>query len=88
MSGMVKTHKDPWGYEHEKDLVEDRRDLAITGDYLATAMAYLKTTEAGGNTAFTEKNYEGTLEPTKGSLAFWINLTTCHRIDRSFFQCA
>ena len=81
LSGMVEEHKDPWGYEQGIDLVEDRVPLSRTGDILATFMGWIKNTELGGGTAFTKKDSEGLIEPTEGAAAFWINLSSCHRID-------
>ena len=81
LSGMVSTHIDPWGYEHGIDLVEERRQLSRTGDYIATFMGWLEDTQAGGGTAFVTKGYEGTVEPSKGAAAFWINLSSCHMRD-------
>ena len=78
---MVVSHLDPWGYEQGVDLVEDRHILSRTGDYIATFMGWFRETEAGGNTAFTTTGYEGTVEPTKGSAAFWMNLLSCHYKD-------
>ena len=81
LSGMVVSHDDPWGYESGVKLVEDRVDLTRTGDYIATFMGWFQHTPAGGNTAFISKEYEGTVEPTKGSAAFWMNLSSCHLKD-------
>ena len=52
-----------------------------TGDYIATFMGWFADTEAGGETAFMNHKYEGTIRPTKGSAAFWINLANCHQKD-------
>jgi hypothetical protein len=82
LSGMVVSHMDPWGYEKGAELVEDRQQLSITGDYIGTFMGWLQDTEAGGNTAFIDNHFEGTVEPTKGSAAFWVNLLSCHTMDR------
>ena len=81
LSGMVMTHSDPWGYEHGVELDEDRHKLTRTGDYLATFMGWFEKTQAGGNTAFTATQFEGTVKPNKGSAAFWINLSSCHKKD-------
>ena len=78
LSGMVVTHEDPLGYEAGVKLVKDRVDLTRTGDYIATFMGWFEHTPAGGNTAFISKEFEGTVEPTKGSAAFWMNLSSCH----------
>ena len=81
LSGLVVTHFDPWGYEKGTELVEDRVHLTRSGDYIATFMGWFEHTIAGGNTAFIEKDYEGIVEPTKGSAAFWINISSCHFKD-------
>ena len=44
-------------------------------------MGWFEDTKAGGGTAFNQNNFEGTVEPTKGSAAFWINLSSCHIKD-------
>ena len=85
LAGMVVSHSDPWGYEQGVKLVEDRKYLTRTGDYIATFMGWFEDTPAGGNTAFLTKESEGTVQPTKGSAAFWMNLSSCHAKDaRSF----
>ena len=56
-------------------MVEDRKNLVATGDYIATFMAWLKDVPAGGGTGFTCPGYEDLLEPVKGSAAFWFDLT-------------
>ena len=81
LSGMVGGHMDPWGYETGVELSEERRELVRTGDYIATFMGWFADTEAGGATAFMDQHYEGTVRPTKGSAAFWINLANCHQKD-------
>lgn len=81
LGGLVVPHMDPWGYEHGVRLVEDRAKLVTRGDYIATFMGWLENVPAGGGTAFAYTNFEGILEPTKGSAAFWINLSSCHIKD-------
>ena len=81
LSGMVVDHTDPWGYEQGQEIPEDRRQLTRTGDYIATFMGWFENTKSGGGTAFLDENYEGVLEPTRGSAAFWINLSSKHFID-------
>ena len=82
LSGMVTLHMDPWGYEMGVLIPDDRYRLTQTGDYIATFMGWFEDTKGGGGTAFTEKDFEGSIEPTKGSAAFWINLSTCHMKDQ------
>ena len=53
----------------------------VAGEYIATFMGWLTDTDVGGNTAFTAKSYEGTLEPRKGSAAFWVNLFSSQNTD-------
>ena len=81
LSGLVVTHFDPWGYEKGTALTDERPHLVRTGDYIATFMGWFEDTLAGGNTGFIEKGYEGVVQPTKGSAAFWINLSSCHYKD-------
>ena len=45
-------------------------------------MGWHQDTQAGGHTAFVYNQFEGTVEPNKGSAAFWINLFSCHTMDR------
>ena len=70
LSGMVNLHMDPWGYEMGVLIPDDRYRLTQTGDYIATFMGWFEDTKGGGGTAFTEKDFEGSIEPTKGSAAF------------------
>ena len=44
-------------------------------------MEYLENTEGGGGTCFPASDFEGLLEPMKGSAVFWINLVSSHEID-------
>ena len=81
LSGMVVDHSDPWGYEQGVEIPEDRAPLTRTGDYIATVMGWFEDTQAGGGTAFIERDYQGVIEPTKGSIAFWINLSSSHFKD-------
>ena len=81
LSGMVVDHTDPWGYEQGVDIPDDRSQLSRTGDYIATFMGWFEDTKAGGGTAFVQEDYEGVIEPTRGSAAFWINLSSAHYKD-------
>ena len=82
LSGIIERHIDPIGYEKGAPIQEDQRHLVQSGDMVATFMAWLKDTELGGATAFTEKKFEGVVYPRKGSAAFWINLSSCHLKDQ------
>ena len=66
LSGLVVVHSDPWGYEQGIDIPEDRKELTRSGDIIATVMGWFEDTQAGGGTAFVDRNYEGVIEPTKG----------------------
>ena len=81
LSGMAAMHIDPWGYEKGVPIVEGKKSLVHTGDYMATFMGWIEDTASGGGTAFTDKGFEGTLMPTKGSAGFWFNMLTCHTKD-------
>ena len=81
LSGSLKSHVDPYGYEEGRKLRWLVRHLFRTGDYIATFMGWIDDTAAGGGTAFIAKHYEGLLEPKKGSAAFWINLSPSHFKD-------
>ena len=81
LSGLVDVHQDAWGYESGVKLVMDRAQLVKNGDYIATFMGWLEEVPGGGATAFPYDDYEGIVEPTKGSAAFWIDLSSCHFKD-------
>ena len=81
LSGMVAEHLDPFGYHEGVNPSEERKTLIQTGDYIATFMGYLRDTEAGGATAFPTTDFEGLLEPKKGSAAFWFNQFSSHYRD-------
>ena len=81
LSGLIETHMDPWGYETGVELVKERRQLVSIGDYIATFMGWLKDVQTGGGTGFDFPEYEGVIEPTKGSAAFWTNLIASHERD-------
>lgn len=81
LSGLVEVHHDAWGYESGIKSVSDRASLSSTGDYIGTFMGWLEHVPGGGATAFPYADYEGIIEPTKGSAAFWINLSSCHFRD-------
>ena len=82
LSGMTVAHQDPLGYESGVELYESAKHYIRTGDYIATFMGWLDDTMVGGRTAFTSRLFEGTVEPRKGSAAFWINLASCHKKDK------
>ena len=74
LGGLCETHIDPHGYIEGMELTPDRQGLIHTGDMMATFMAWLNTVDAGGYTAFDHVNYEQRLEPSRGSVAFWLDL--------------
>ena len=82
LSGLIATHVDPWGHESGKHLPKDRKDLLLTGDYIATFMGWFAAPKAGGGTAFDAAGYEDLIDPNAGDAAFWINLSSNHSIDK------
>ena len=86
LGGLCETHIDPYGYLEGASLHEDpmMQRLKQTGDMFATLMGYLNHVEAGGATAFCHLGQEETLQPSKGSVAFWWSLDTKgHRLPGS-----
>lgn len=83
LGGLVVSHMDPYGYVQGMELVEDRDYLVGMGDVTATFMAWLSDTPAGGHTAFVWPGFEDSIEPRKGSAAFWINLTKSSMKDNA-----
>ena len=81
LAGIVERHIDPIGYEKGAIIEEEQKHLIQSGDIIATFMAWLKDTDLGGATAFTEQNFENAVYPKKGSAAFWFNLSSCHTKD-------
>lgn len=74
LGGLCETHIDPHGYIEGMELTPDRQGLIRTGDMIATFMAWLNNVDSGGYTAFDHVNYEQRLEPSRGSVAFWLDL--------------
>lgn len=81
LGGLIVSHMDPYGYVQGKELVEDKNYLVSMGDATATFMAWLSDTPAGGHTAFVWPDSEDTIPPSKGSAAFWINLTKSSEME-------
>lgn len=79
LAGMVNAHVDAYGYEKGRTLTKDIQHMAYSGDIIATFMGWLKEPSAGGHTVF--PSTRTTLEPSKGSAAFWTNLSSCHYRD-------
>ena len=44
-------------------------------------MGWFEDTKAGVGTAFVQEDYEGVIESTRASAAFWINPLSAHYID-------
>ena len=82
LSGIFLPHLDSWGYEKGAQFPEYHKQLITNGDYMATFQGYYKDTSGGGGTGFMNENYEGTVEPKKGSAAFWINMLSCHEKEK------
>jgi prolyl 4-hydroxylase len=74
LGGLCETHIDPLGYLDGTKLFWHDRRHKVTGDLIATFMAWLGDVADGGATAFECVDYEQTVQPTRGSAAFWFNL--------------
>ena len=72
---------DPWGYETGRPLNSNNVKLVSAGDYIATVMGWITNVASGGATNFPNPFTETLLYPTKGAVAFWINLSRSHRVD-------
>ncbi|TRY73565.1 hypothetical protein TCAL_06704 [Tigriopus californicus] len=75
LGGLCEAHIDPHGYQEGLEIPPEREGLKLTGDMFATFMAWLNDVEAGGATAFLDPGHEIAVWPTKGSAAFWLDLT-------------
>ena len=74
LAGLCEAHFDPHGYLEGFDIPPSRKHLIKTGDMLATLMGWISDEPVGGATAFISPYSETLLYPTKGSVAFWLNL--------------
>ena len=74
LSGLCESHIDPHGAIEGNEISEDRISLHVTGDMVATFMAWLNDVPAGGGTAYDTVDFEQLVTPTRGSAAFWIDL--------------
>ena len=76
LAGLCEPHIDPTGMEiiSKKVIKETNPHLLFTGDMIATFMAWLGDTEAGGGTAYVYPGHEGVIAPEKGAAAFWYDL--------------
>ena len=75
LGGLCETHSDPHGYIEGKEIMWHQRTLQQTGDMLGTFMGWLSDVPAGGYTAYDHPDYEQLVRPSRGSAAFWINLS-------------
>lgn len=71
-----KSHIDPYGYEQSEPLPEYMVPLISIEHYLATCIGWPVDVPGGGSTGFISPNKEIVFNPTIGSAAFWINLST------------
>ena len=61
--------------EQDEEAIKSRRpELLVHGDMLATIMAWLSDTQAGGGTVFLTPGHETIIMPKRGAAAFWYNL--------------
>ena len=76
LAGLCEPHIDPTGITTmtEKVVKQTHPELFFTGDIIATFMAWLGDTEAGGGTAFVHPGHESVIMPEKGAAALWYNL--------------
>ena len=76
LAGLCKPHIDPTGITTvtKKDIKETHPELLFTGDMIASFMAWLGDTEAGGGTAYINPGNEGVIMPERGAAAFWYDL--------------
>ena len=76
LAGLCEPHADPIGIEtmSKKAIQETSTQVLYTGDKIATFMAWLADTEAGGGTAYIYPGHESLITPKKGAAAFWYNL--------------
>ncbi len=74
---------DPHGYIDGVHVSEEQSNLFVSGDMMATFMAWLDDVPAGGETGFDFPNNEMVVEPKKGSAAFWMNLKASGARERS-----
>ena len=76
LAGLCEPHADPIGIEtmSKKAIQETSTQVLYTGDKIATFMAWLADTDAGGGTAYIYPGHESLITPKKGAAAFWYNL--------------
>ena len=76
LAGLCEPHMDPFGVETmSKKVVKESNPLLLyKGDMIATFMAWLADTEAGGGTAYVYPSHEGIISPKKGAALFWYDL--------------
>ena len=85
LAGLCEPHIDPVGITTmtTKVIKETHPELIYTGDFIATFMAWLGDTEAGGGTAYIYPGHEGVLTPEKGAAVFWYGLKSDLIRDKS-----
>ena len=88
LGGLCEPHGDQAGVAmmSEKDIKEVKPQLLYTGDTIATFMAWLADTEAGGGTAYVYPGHERVISPEKGAAAFWYDLKSDLTADATTFH--
>ena len=76
LAGLCESHMDSNGlWEGDEEILKSKKPkLYIHGDVIATFMAWISNTDAGGGTAFLNLGYERLIMPEKGAALFWYNL--------------
>lgn len=73
LGGLCEAHLDSQAFF--EGINAEKEGSVNRGDYIATIMAWLTSTPAGGGTSFFSSYSSVTVHPTKGSAAFWWDIT-------------
>ena len=73
LGGLCEAHMDSQAYF--EGMSDNMKSMENRGDYIATIMAWLTDTPAGGGTSFFSTVASFTVNPTKGSAAFWWDIS-------------
>ena len=80
LGGLCEAHFDSQAFFEGINV--EKEGSVNRGDYIATIMAWLTSTPAGGGTSFFSSFSSVTVNPTKGSAAFWWDITHQNYRDR------